>query len=293
MDYRDRNLNHQSFQKQALSNANFSRSDLRGANFQEANLEEANFSGVKTGKSEQFTWQLFLLILCIFVSMLLGFMSWGVSHTSFGCGASRFDPNMWIVNLPAWIAAFATAGAASRGWIFRIYMGAIVCAVAMSVMPMINMVILPIWLLIALVLAIAGISAGYRYGSVAIGGVWMAVAVSSATSAAYSVISLKSVSQGVVYGILTLLIAALATHAFHRHFMRVWQTRHTSFRGANLQDAKFRNALVENCDFRDANLEGVDWDGAVIKNCQFSPTWKSVEIWHQEGWQDIESASLN
>ena len=43
----------------------------------------------------------------------------------------------------------------------------------------------------------------------------------------------------------------------------------TSFDGADLTNARFVNAVLENCDFSDANIEGIDWYGATFKNCKF------------------------
>lgn len=42
-----------------------------------------------------------------------------------------------------------------------------------------------------------------------------------------------------------------------------------AFSFTDLKNARFVNAVLENCDFLGANLVGVDWHGATFKNCKF------------------------
>lgn len=285
MDYSGRNLSNESFKRQDLSGKDFSGSDLRGTSFQSAILERADFSGIRTGKSERFASQFGLLVFSIIVGIFLGFVSWQISITSIGCGGDRLDPYMWIINPFGWTIGFATTGAISRTWIFRRYLFVLGFAIALIPLNAISPYFGLLWILVAigfLILAIAGIIAGYRYGSVAIGSIWVAIGVSSAISAGYSIIALQSIPLGTIYFLIAIVPTAMATRSFHRHFARIWQASKTSFRGANLQYATFRHAVLEDCDFRSANLKGVEWDGATIKNCKFPPEAKSEEVMYQE-----------
>jgi hypothetical protein len=114
-----------------------------------------------------------------------------------------------------------------------------------------------------------GMYLGYRQGSIAVGMVWIAVGVSSATSAGYSWIKLHEHYYAVLFAILAIFPAILATKAVNLHFAKVKMSSLTSFYGADLENARFVNAVIENCDFRNANLKGIDWDGATFRNCKF------------------------
>jgi len=298
MYFHNRHIRNASFKKQNLSNADFSGWNLKGASFQGANLEGTDFSGVKTGKSDRFELQLLSLTFSVIAGILLGFGSWNGSYVGFGCGGSRLDPNAWMLNPFVGILAFATVGAVSKRWIAKIFATTFCLSGAISLLAMglaiqsSSGVFFILWIFLIPCLAIAGIYAGYRNGSVAIGCIWIAFAVSSAISAAYSAIRLNEVPSAIFFAIFTLITASLATHAFHRHFVRVSQASHTSFRNANLRSAKFYDAILEDCDFSGANLEGVEWDRTTIKNCKFSPKWKSVEIANQDGWRSDRSTDV-
>jgi len=119
------------------------------------------------------------------------------------------------------------------------------------------------------VMSLFGLYLGYEKGSIAVGMVWMAVLVSSSISAGYSWLKYHEIHYAILFAILALLPAVLATRAFNLHFAKIKLSAMTSFNGADLTNARFVNAVLENCDFLGANLVGVDWHGATFKNCKF------------------------
>lgn len=121
----------------------------------------------------------------------------------------------------------------------------------------------------AFVMSLFWLYLGYKKGSIAVGMVWMAVVVSSSISAGYSWLKYHEIHYAILFAILALLPAVLATKAFNLHFAKVKMSAMTSFQGADLANARFVNAILENCDFLGANLVDIDWHGTTFKNCKF------------------------
>ncbi|WP_103667287.1 pentapeptide repeat-containing protein [Pseudanabaena sp. BC1403] len=283
VNYRYRDFQNQSFQnefrKGEEKEADFTGSRLKSCDFRGANLAGADFSETAISRDKQnFQKQITQMSLHIIFGVPLGLAAWTLGQLVLvGCGGEVANPYGWITNPFVWIFAFATAAAMSRRKIFYVYMGLI----GLMVIAAINSTALTVVgigvMIAAFVMSLFGLYLGYKKGAIAVGMVWMAVGVSSAISAGYSWIKHHEIHYAILFAVLALLPAVLATKAFNLHFTKVKMAAMTSFRGANLENARFVNANLENCDFLDANLQGVDWYGATFKNCKF-PKGFSMDV---------------
>ena len=275
VNYRHRDFQNQSFQnefrKGEEKKADFTGSRLKSCDFRGANLAGADFSETAiTRDNQNFQKQITRMSLHIILGVPLGLAAWASGQLVLvGCGEEVANPYGWITNPFVWIFAFATAAAMSRRKIFYIYMGLIGLMVIASIHYM-ALTVVGIGVMFAVfVMSLFGLYLGYKKGAIAVGMVWMAVGVSSATSAGYSWLKYHEIHYAILFAVIALLPAVLATKAFNLHFAKVKMSAMTSFHGANLENARFVNADLENCDFLDANLQGVDWHGATFKNCKF------------------------
>ncbi len=275
INYRYRDFQNQSFQnefsKDNTNIADFTGARLKSCDFNGANLVNADFSKTAIGRDKKyFQYQITQVAFQIILGIPLGLVTWFLSRLVLvGCGGEISNPYGWMINPFAWIFGFATAAAMSRRKIFYMYMGLIGLMVIASIHYMALTVVGIGVMLAAFVMSLFGLYLGYKKGEIAVGMVWMAVGVSSATSAGYSWLKYHEIHYAILFVVIALLPAVLATKAFNLHFARVKISAMTSFHGANLENARFVNADLENCDFLDANLQGVDWYGATFKNCKF------------------------
>jgi hypothetical protein len=267
VNYRYRDFQNQSFQnefrKGEEKKADFTGSRLKSCDFRGSNLAGADFSETAIARDDQnFQKQIMKMSLHIILGIPLGEVA---------------NPYGWLTNPFVWIFAFATAAAMSQRRLFIIYMGLIGLMVIASIHYMaLSMVSIGV-MIAAFVMTLFGLHMGYKKGAIAVGMVWMAVGVSSAISAGYSWIKYHEIHYAILFAVLALLPAVLATKAFNLHFAKFKMSAMTSFRGADLENARFVNANLENCDFLDANLQSVDWYGATFKNCKF-PKGFSIDI---------------
>ncbi|WP_055077603.1 pentapeptide repeat-containing protein [Pseudanabaena sp. 'Roaring Creek'] len=275
VNYRYRNFQNQSFQHEfrqgEKKRAYFTGSRLKSCDFRGANLAGADFSETAISRDKQnFQKQIMQMSLHIILGIPLGLVAWAFGQLIVvGCGTEVADPYGWITNPFVWIFTFATAAAISRRKIFYIYMGLIGLMVIATINSTALPLVAPVVMFAAFVISLFGLYLGYQKGAIAVGMVWMAVGVSSAISAGYSWLEHHEIHYAILFAVLALLPAVMATKAFNLHFTKVKMAAMTSFRGANLENARFVNANLENCDFLDANLQGVDWYGATFKNCKF------------------------
>ena len=283
VNYRYRDFQNQSFQnefrKSEEKKADFTGSRLKSCDFRGANLAGADFSETSISRDKQnFQKQIIQISLHIILGVPLGLAAWALGQLVLvGCGGEVANPYGWITNPFVWMFAFATAAAMSQRKLFIVYMALI----GLMVIAAINSTALAIVgigvMFAAFVMSLFGLYLGYKKGAIAVGMVWMAVGVSSAISAGYSWIKHHEIHYAILFAVLALLPAVLATKAFNLHFTKVKMAAMTSFRGTNLENARFVNANLENCDFLDANLQGVDWYGATFKNCKF-PKGFSMDV---------------
>jgi hypothetical protein len=275
INYRCRNVQNQSFQNEFRSGSNnqadFVGSRLESCDFRGTSLVGADFSEATIARDDKnFQKQIMQMSLHIILGVPLGLAAWASGQLVFiGCGGEVANPYGWLTNPPVWILAFATAAAISQRRLFYIYMGLIglmvIAAINSTVLTVVGMGVM----IAAFVISLFGLYLGYKKGAIAVGIVWMAVGVSSAISAGYSWLEHDEIHYAILFAVLALLPAVLATKAFNLHFAKVKMAAMTSFRGADLANARFVNADLENCDFLGANLQGVDWHGATFKNCKF------------------------
>ena len=296
-NYRYRDFCNESFKNEFRDDSSdrfrdFTGSRIKSCDFRGANLMGADFSETAIGRDKKsFQKQLAPMLFHIIVGILLGLSVWDLSRAVFdifdigvrGCGANAkssliyvYNPYGWL-NPFIWIVAFAAAATISQKWLFIIWMGLIGLTVfgafllgSGTFMLISGGIIL---ILVAFFSCLFGLYLGYAEGSIAVGMVWMAVAISSSISAIYSWVEYQEMHYAILFAVITLLPASLATQAFHLYLNKVKMSAVTSFQRADLTNAKFVNAVLENCDFVDAKLEGVDWQGAVFRNCQFSQGW--------------------
>jgi hypothetical protein len=210
------------------------------------------------------------MFLHIILGIPLGLAAWFLGRfVLIGCGGEVSNPYGWLTNPFVWIFAFATAAAVSQRRIFYIYMGLIGVMVIAGINSTALMIVGIGVMIAAFGMSMFGLYLGYRKGAIAVGMVWMAVGVSSAISAGYSWIKYREIHYAILFAVLAILPAVLATRAFNLHFAKVKMSVVTSFDDADLTNARFVNAVLENCDFSGANIEGIDWYGATFKNCKF------------------------
>ncbi|OYQ65868.1 hypothetical protein B9G53_06050 [Pseudanabaena sp. SR411] len=275
INYRYRDFQNQSFQnefrKGDANKADFTGTRLKGCDFRGVGLAGADFSETAIEKDDKkFQNQRIQMFLHIILGFPLGVASWFAGQLVIvGCGGEAASAYGWIENPFVWIFAFATAAAISQRRLFIIYMGLI----GLMVIAAINSTALTVVgigvMIAAFGLSLFGLYLGYKKGAIAVGMVWIAVGVSSAISAGYSWIKYREIHYAILFAVLAILPAVLATRAFNLHFAKVKMSVVTSFDGADLTNARFVNAVLENCDFSGANIEGIDWYGATFKNCKF------------------------
>ncbi|TYQ25891.1 pentapeptide repeat-containing protein [Pseudanabaena sp. UWO311] len=303
VNYRYRDFQNQSFQnefpKGEEKKADFTGSRLKSCDFRGTNLAGADFSETAIGQDKQnFQKQIMQMSLHIILGLPLGLLSWFSGRLVLvGCGGEVANPYGWMTNPFVWMFAFATAAAMSQRKLFIIYMGLIGLMVIASI-HYIAMTVIGIGVMVAaFIMSLCGLYLGYKKGAITVGMVWMAVGVSSAISAGYSWVKYREIHYAILFAILAIVPAILATKAFNLHFAKVKMSAMTSFYGADLENARFVNADLANCDFLGANLQGVDWHGATFKNCKF-PKGFSMDVneaiaKHSEINPEIEQLAVN
>lgn len=279
------------FRVESGSYADFTGSRLKSCDFRGASLVGADFSETAIGRDEKtFQSAIGQITLHIVLGIPLGLASWFLSQfTLAGCGVSEANPYAWLTDPFIWIAAFATAATMSKRKALMSFLGltflmALASSLHSGVLAGISGILMAIG---ALGMSLFGIYLGYSKGSIAVGMVWMAVGISSAISAGYSWLHYQELHYAILFAILTIIPAILATKAFNLHFAKVKRSAMTAFYGADLTRARFVNAVLQNCDFRMAKLEGVDWSGATFSNCKFPKGWSPN--WQEAIAQDIDA----
>jgi len=275
VNYRYRDFQNHSFQnefrKDAANQADFTGSRLQGCDFRGSGLVGADFSETKISREQKnFHRHRIQMLLHILVGIPLGVASWFLAQLEIaGCGKEAASAYGWLLNPFVWMFAFATAAAVSQRRLCYIYMGLIGVMVVAGIHHTVLTIAAIGVMIAAFGMSLLGLYLGYKKGAIAVGMVWVAVGVSSAISAGYSWLEYREIHYAILFAVLAILPAVLATRAFNLHFARVKMSAVTSFDGADLTNARFVNAVLENCDFSGANIEGIDWYGATFKNCKF------------------------
>ncbi|MFQ4134878.1 pentapeptide repeat-containing protein [Nodosilinea sp. PGN35] len=275
---------HRSFRGQRLVGADFSGQDLRGADFTGASLIGANFSHCQAGLglSQLVGLAMAVVLMAVLAGFITGYATsvLGVFKTS---GQALGDYALLSGLLSAGILAVFLGFALGRGLAFA---GAIaVTLAALTAMTAAIASAQVATLAIVQSFAIAGAVAGVLYGAV---GFAAAIALSGlrfliAVVAVAGVAALVGILFGVdaagadlwlacaIAAVLSLILLALALQAG----WRAWQgelryallrqiaialtAQGTCFRGADLTDANFANALLRNVDLREARLIRTNW----------------------------------
>ncbi len=260
--FNNQNLQSRSFQKQILNGADFSGSDIRGCNFRNAQLVEANFERVKAGISPQKFILLSGVISAIallvgdalsrlifsalgqipgssawsFVLVLYGFLT--ATAVSSGISSSNGIPltirkiaRTFSAVLSGALLGFFYAGSASG----NNSTVAIAGAVAASLLMFFASVFLPqAWVKLT-ILTIATVT---TYGAAFLLGATASIHLSA-----------QQIGMGTMMAIASLLCVWLTLNSLKQILRSLKLLSTTSFKGANLLNARFDHAELHHTDF--------------------------------------------
>ena len=264
LNFANQDLRNRSFKGQNLNQANFSGADLRGCDFSYALLQGANFQGVRLGQSSRQLLMLIgvaaivaLLTLNAFSQMVFGALSktpsapdWSfvialcislaISGTSSAARAILGKKSSIVGRI-----MLIVSGAASGALIGLFYGGsttnnnpkmAIVGAVLGGLIIAITLILQVGRRLMAVAVAVAGAFAGYG----------LAFLLGAMAIAHFSI---QNLIWGMIWGTLSITYIALTMVSLN-FTVREIKAAGTSFRGADLTNAKFDQVILQNTDFR-------------------------------------------
>jgi uncharacterized protein YjbI with pentapeptide repeats len=285
-NFRGANLRGQSFKGKDLSGADFSEADIRGANFTNATLKSANFTGAKAGLQKR--WLIGQLLTSFLLSALLNFISVALnaSFAAYLLNLEQLKEFSYVPGIFLLLAGGITFFAIARQGLTARAATTISVAVAFAVVIAFAVVFVvfagagasafviagAISVVIAFVIAgvIAVVIAGAFIGIFAFAGV-----VAGAAAGAIFVASTGAVAVAVA--IATVILSAQVNWRTSRGDKKFAPARNTgialgsiggtSFRGADLTDANFKNAILKNTNFNRTKekqiiLTQVCWQGA-------------------------------
>ncbi|AFZ21753.1 pentapeptide repeat-containing protein [Allocoleopsis franciscana] len=265
LNFANQDLRNRSFKGQNLNGANFSGCDLRGCDFSHALLQDANFERVKTGQTPRQFIPSVVLALVIgllsadgFSKMIFGLLGrtpaeggWSfVIALGVSLAISGIFSGLRVMMRPKSLArriATIISGATSGALLGFFYGGSttdnnVQFAIAGAVLGGVLMALI-CWRvrhpLVAVAVAAAGGVAGYGFAF-----------FTGATAIAY--LSAQKLVWGVFWGALSLGYIGLTMNSL---ILVVREIRHgcgTSFRRADLTNAKFDRAILQNTDFSGA-----------------------------------------
>lgn len=262
LNFANQDLRNRSFKGQNLNGADFSGCDLRGCNFNYALLQGANFERVKTGQTLRQSIPSVVLAMVValisadaFSQMIFGLLGrtpaeggWsfvialGVSLAISGT-FSGLRVRMRPKSLARRIATIVS-GAMSGALLGFFYGGSttdnnVQFAIAGAVLGGVLMALI-CWRvrhpLVGVAVAAAGAIAGYGFAF-----------FTGATAIAY--LSVQKLIGGVFWGALSLGYIGLTMNSLILVVREIRGGRGTSFRGADLTNAKFDRAILQNSDF--------------------------------------------
>lgn len=274
LNFANQDLRNRSFKGQNLNGANFSGSDLRGCDFSHALLQDANFERVKTGQTPR------QFIPSVVLALVIGLLSAdGFSQMIFGLLGRTPAEGGWsfVIALGVSLAISGTfsglrvmmrpkslarriativSGAMSGALLGFFYGGSttdnnVQFAIAGAVLGGVLMALICLRVrhpLVAVAVAAAGAVAGYGFAFFT-----GATAISFAAAPwAIAYLSAQKFVGGVFWGALSLGYIGLTMNSL---ILAVREIRHgcgTSFRRADLTNAKFDRAILQNTDFSGA-----------------------------------------
>ena len=265
LNFANQDLRNRSFKGQNLNGADFSGCDLRGCDFSHALLQGANFERVKTGQTpRQFIPSVVLAVVVALLSadafsqMIFGLLGrtpaeggWpfvialGVSLAISGT-FSGLRVRMRPKSLARRIATIVS-GSMSGALLGFFYAGSttdnnVQFAIAGAVLGGVLMALICLKVrhpLVGVAVAAAGAIAGYGFAF-----------FTGATAIAY--LSVQKFIGGVFWGALSLAYIGLTMNSLILVVREIRGGRGTSFRGADLTNAKFDRAILQNSDFSGA-----------------------------------------
>jgi uncharacterized protein YjbI with pentapeptide repeats len=292
-NYSEANLRGQSFKGKELSDADFSNADIRGANFTNATLKNANFTGAKAGLQEP--WLIGHLLIVFLLSVLFNFLSmlFNGLFIIFFFAKNQIEQYSYF---PGVLSIFIV------GTIFFaiVYKGftteaasMITGAVAIAVITGAGAATAASGGGTALAAAVSGgaavaLAGAFAGGSAAAGAAIIAGAATaisgggaaaiagSTTTAIFVAIAANAgtpnAATAAVVAAMTVILnvyVILQTLKDNGRFALAWKIGvslgaigGTSFRGADLTDANFENAILENTNFNQTVLKRAFWKNA-------------------------------
>jgi uncharacterized protein YjbI with pentapeptide repeats len=288
-NYREANLRGQSFKGKELSDADFSNADIRGTNFTNATLKNANFTGAKAGLQEP--WLIGHLLIVFLLSVLFNFLSmlFNGLFIIFFFAKNQIEQYSYF---PGVLSIFIV------GTIFFaiVYKGftteaasMITGAVAIAVITGTGAATAASGGGTALAAAVSGgaavaIFVAFAGGSAAAGAAIIAgaataisgggAAIAGSIAAAIFVANAgtPNAATAAVVAAMTVILNVYVisqTPKDNEKFALAWKIGvslgaigGTSFRGADLTDANFENAILENTNFNQTVLKRAFWKNA-------------------------------
>lgn len=262
--FADQDLRNRSFKGQNLNQANFSGADLRGCDFSYALLQDANFQGVKLGQTSR---QLLMLLMVSVIVALLTLNAF--SQMIFGVLDKTPSAPGWsfVIALYVSLAIAGTSGAvraiiankfsivgrillivsgAASGALVGFFYGgsttnnnsqmAILGAILGGLIIAITLILQVGKRLMVVAVAVAGAVSGYGLAFL-IG--TMAIAH----------LTVQNLILGIIWGTLSITYIGLTMASLNFTVSEIRGVG-TSFRGADLTNAKFDQVKLQNTDFR-------------------------------------------
>jgi hypothetical protein len=265
LNFANQDLRNRSFKSQNLNGANFSGCDLRGCDFSHALLQGANFERVKTGQTpRQFipsvvlAGAVALLSVDAFSKMIFGLLGrtpaeggWSfVIALGVSLAISGTFSGLRVMMRPKSLArriATIVSGAASAALLGFFYGGSttdnnVQIAIAGAVLGGVLMALICLRVrrpIVSVAVAAAGAVAGYGFAFFI-----------GATAIAY--LSVQKFVWGVFWSALSLGYIGLTMNSLTLLVREIRQGCGTSFRRADLTNAKFDRAILQNSDFSGA-----------------------------------------
>lgn len=265
LNFANQDLRNRSFKGQNLNGADFSGCDLRGCDFSHALLQGANFERVKTGQTpRQFIPSVVVAVVVALISadafskMIFGLLGrtpaeggWSfVIALGVSLAISGTFSGLRVMMRPKSLTrriATIISGAASGALLGFFYAGSTTdnnaqFAIAGAVLGGVLMALI-CWRvrhpLVAVAVAAVGAVAGYGFAF-----------FTGATAITY--LSVQKFVWGVFWGALSLAYIALTMNSLILMVREIRQGCGTSFRRADLTQAKFDRAILPNADFSGA-----------------------------------------
>jgi uncharacterized protein YjbI with pentapeptide repeats len=269
-NFRGANLRGQSFKGKNLSDTDFSEADIRGANFTNATLKNVNFTGAKVGLQKR--WLIGQLLTSILISVLLNFVSI-VLNTFFV--ASFFD------------AAKVKEYTIFPGLLLLLIIGVTFFALACQGVTAKAATTIAVIIVIAIVAPGGGaaVAIGITIGIASAVAIAIAVvgAVIAAVASVAAIASVASIAASVTIAITFAgAIVMLNTYV-------AWRASKGDGKFALSRNASITFAAIGGTSFRGADLTDANFKNAILKSTNFNPAKQQKTILTQVCWQDAKN----